>query len=145
MNSLVLYGSSHGTTKNIVKNLGKFFSFKFDVFNVKGLDPIVLLQYDLIIFFSPTYGDEELQIDVEDFLQQIDFSLHGKLIVVIELGNYYGYEKQCFGARKILTNILTIRGAKEFYPGFSLDSLPRIDWNTFSRWADGLSERVRNV
>ena len=49
---------------------------------MKGVDSKRLVEYDLLAFFCPTYGDEELQDDFETFLIRFDLDLTGKHFVI---------------------------------------------------------------
>jgi len=143
MKIAILYGTTHGRTKKIVKKLPDFLNFKYDVFNVKEIDSNkFLLDYDLFFFISPTYGDEELQDDIENFLQKLKDDLTSKEYIIMETGNYYGYDDFEFGAKKIIEYHLQGLNAKEYYCSLSLDTLPKIDWDLLAEWSNGLNKRI---
>lgn len=146
MKVAILYGSTHGTTKRIIKKLSDYISFEYDIFNVKDISVnTFLLDYELLFFICPTYGDEELQDDMEEFLKYFKFDLSSKKYVICETGNYYGYDNFEFGAKKIIDWHLRNLGATEYYPGFSLDTLPKIDWESFEKWFNNLNSRIVNA
>ena len=91
MKTALLYASSHGRTKKVLTEALELLDVEPDVFNVKdGVDQGRLEEYDLLIFFCPTYGDEELQDDMENFIADFDLELAGKQFAICELGNFYG-------------------------------------------------------
>lgn len=92
--------------------------------------------YDLLLFFTPTYGDGELQPDMEEFIRRFTLDLTGKYFVICELGGYIGYETFSFGAAGILSGCLLRQGAREFCRPLSLDSLPRLHWPHLYCWIE---------
>jgi len=114
--------------------------FDADVVEVNSLQDIDLLrQYDLLLFLASTWGDGELQIDMEHFFVQNHIDLSGKYYAICELGNYYGYDDYEFGALRIMQCQLQQWGGHEFVEPFSMDSLPRKDWDGFARWCNLLN------
>jgi len=145
MNTVLLYGSTHGTTKKIVKKLQQTLKFECDIFDVKKV--VVsdfLLDYELLLFVCPTYGDEELQEDMEEFLQNLKFDLSSKRYVICETGNYYGYDSFEFGAKKLIEDHVRRLGAEEAFVGLSLDTLPRIDWESLAAWVQKLNRKIND-
>lgn len=134
----LLYATKHNHTKKVVDNI--LVDFQFDVYNVSNCDQSVFHHYDLIIIFCPTYGDEELPLEMEDFIHKL--TIINKAFVICELGNYYGYDDYQFGALKILKNQLLSLGWTEAMPGLSLDSLPKIEWDCFYKWCRRLNQYV---
>ena len=86
--------------------------------------------------FSSTYGDGELQLDMEEFIRQFSLNLTGKRFVICELGGYIGYDKISFGAMPILRQCLIKLGGKELCSPLSLDSLPRVNWAHLYSWIE---------
>lgn len=127
-----IYASKHGHSKSVAKK------FK-DCHDVKDNPP---LNSNIILFICPTYGDEELPLEMEEFICSIKEKR--KLFVICELGNYYGYDSFNFGAKKILKSYLEELGWIEFFPSLSLDSMPQIDWETFERWKKELENALQN-
>lgn len=95
-------------------------------------------KYELFLFFSPTYGNEELQQDMERFIVDFKLDMTGKYYAICELGNYYGYEAD-FGAMKIIRHHLEKLRGKEFVSPLSMDSLPKKDWVAFATWCGKLN------
>lgn len=96
---------------------------------------------DLLIILCPTYGDEELPLEMEDYLFKMKI-VKMKCFAICELGNYYGYDDFTFGAGIILKKYFENLGFKEFFPMLSLDSIPRIDWDNFYKWKSDLYEEI---
>lgn len=146
MNSVVvLYASSHGSTRRVVKRLGDLVECPFDSFDVKTLnDTSGLDKYTVFLFFSPTYGNEELQLDMERFVINFKLDMSGKHYAICELGNYYGYEND-FGAMRIMRfHLKQLRGHELISP-LSMDSLPLKDWRALSTWCGKLNQCLRDI
>jgi len=116
---ITLYATIHGHSKQVADRLP-------NPHNV-NTNPKV---EDFNIFVCPTYGDEELPLDMENFLFSI--TERDKHYTAIELGNYYDSSE--FGVLKIIRHHLSSLGWKEVFPSLSLDSLPQVDWNVFEKW-----------
>jgi flavodoxin len=145
MKTVVLYASSHGSTRRVVKTLAETVKFSFDCFDVKGLtDSSVMDKYDVFLFFCPTYGNEELQQDMERFIIDFRLDMSRKYYAICELGNYYGYEAD-FGAMKIIRHHLEKLCGRELVSPLSMDSLPKKDWKAFATWCGILNDRLRET
>lgn len=135
MKVALLYSSQHGRTRKVVEEAMRQLELQPDVFDVKeGPSPEALRDYAVLMFFSPTYGDEELQHDMEEFLRKLSLDLTGKSFVACELGNYYGYDNFSFGALHIMRRRLLGLNGHELCEPLSLDSLPKVNWDQLSRW-----------
>ncbi|BBL71580.1 flavodoxin domain-containing protein [Methylogaea oryzae] len=131
----VLYGSSRGNTRKVVARLPEQLHFAVDVLDVaERPEPAALAPYSVLLFFASTWGDGELQKDMEAFLAGRALSLQGKRYAICELGNYYGYDDYEFGAMRIIRHHLEAAGGQELIEPFSMDSLPRKDWDGLARW-----------
>ena len=128
MKMQVIYDSNHGCTKKVASK------FTCDVKHVKE----AIIWADVVLFLCPTYGDEELPHDMEDFL--LSMTEKNRKYVVCELGNYYGYDDFQFGASTIIEGCLNNLGWQKFYSSYSMDSLPTIDWEPFLKWKKSLEE-----
>jgi flavodoxin len=135
MNSVLLYASRHGRTRKVAAEAAEHLSPRPEVFQVRELEGLDFLgAYELFLFFCPTYGDEELQEDLEYFFLRGDLNLAGKHYAICELGSYYGYDDFSFGAMRILRKLLREKKALELCQPLSLDSFPRthsghlLDW-----------------
>lgn len=137
MKIALVYGSSHGRTRKAVNESLERLTIKPEVFNVKELlSAQQLTGFDILMFFSPTYGDEELQPDMEKFITNFSLDMSGKSFVICELGNYYGYEDFSFGAMSIIRRLLLELGGKELCSPLSLDAMPRVEWSHLHRWVE---------
>lgn len=146
MKSLVIYGSTRGNTRTVVNRLPALLTFPVDIVDVKTLTDAKLFQeYDLLMFFASTAGDQELQIDMERFLTRETVQLRGKPYAICELGNYFGYDDFDFGAERILHHYLHEWGGTELIEPFSMDSFPHKDWNNLARWCNLLNQRVSEM
>jgi len=101
-------------------------------------------KYDVFLFFCPTYGNEELQQDMERFIIDFKLDMSSKYYAICELGNYYGYEAD-FGAMKIIRHHLEKLCGKELVSPLSMDSLPKKDWKAFATWCGKLNDTLRDA
>jgi len=99
--------------------------------------------YDYIVFLTATYGDQELQDDIEKFVISITQDLTGKKFCVCELGNYYGYEDYFFGSAQIIENYLLSKNCNKHLQITSIDTLPRMDWRAVDHWIDRLGKNLK--
>jgi flavodoxin len=142
---VVLYASRNGSTRRVVKRLAQLLCFSFDCFDVKAAPTAsALARYDVFLFFSPTYGNEELPQDMEQFIVNFRLDLSQKRYAICELGNYYGYDRD-FGAMKIIRHHLERLHGLELIRPLSMDSLPRKDWKALSTWCAQLTASLRDV
>lgn len=93
-----------------------------------------------LIILTPNHGDAEVQEDVEKFLVARGHEI--QTWVVIEIGNYYGFDDWSFGARERIALYLKKLGkGEEALPGAGIDTLPQTDWKTIDRWCDMLAAK----
>lgn len=121
---IVVYDSKKGHSKTIAENIGISYIHVSDCPDLKS--------YRHIIFVCPTYGDEELPEEMENFIVSLETT--DKKFTICELGNYYGYDFPEFGAAKIIRYHLFKLQWQEFMKQLSLDSLPKINWPIFNQW-----------
>ncbi|MFN7139994.1 MAG: flavodoxin domain-containing protein [Limisphaerales bacterium] len=144
MKIALLYGSTHGKTSKVVKEvLEHLKTTPVDAFNVRDVESARQMEdYELFLFFCPTYGDEELQVDMEQFILRSPLDLTGKYFAICELGSYYGYEDFSFGAMKILRHQLLDWNGTELCEPLSLDSFPKVNWEHLLNWVDYLNGKI---
>lgn len=143
MKGLIIYGSTTNNTRKTAERLPEFLNFAVDVVDVKALNDVnVLKDYDLLIVMASTWGDGELQVDMEEFFVRHQIALNGQPYTICELGNYYGYDDFEFGASKIMDYYLQQWGGRELVESFSQDSLPRKDWHNLERWCQVINQAV---
>ena len=86
MFEVVLYYSKGGKAKKVAE------FFKLPILNIlNALNDKYLDRYSNIIIVCPTYGDEELPLEVEDCLLKL--KIKNKNYAICELGNFFGNEK----------------------------------------------------
>lgn len=136
---VVLYASNRGSTRKVVKRLAEMVEYPFDCFDVRDLtEGNSLHQYKSFIFCSPTYGNEELPLDMERFIVRFNLDMSQRQYAICELGNYYGYDSE-FGAMKIIRYHLEKLHGTELIKPLSMDSLPQKDWRAFAAWCGQLN------
>ena len=143
MKAAILYASSHGRTRKVLSEVLQHLAIRPDVYGVKeGVAQERLADYELLVFLCPTYGDEELQDDMENFLDGFTLDLSGKRFAICELGNYYGYDDFSFGAMRIIRRrLLELRGTELCEP-LSLDSFPKTAWGHLLDWVKHLNTKL---
>lgn len=140
MTGLLIYGSSRGNTKLVADRVRSMLDFPIVLVDAKNVEDAALFDnYDPLLFFASTWGDGELQIDMEDLLFKFTLNLKGKKYAICELGNYYGYDDFEFGAMRIMRHCLVHAGADELIESFSMDSLPHKDWSGLQRWCNAMN------
>jgi flavodoxin len=143
MKAIALYGSSRGNTKLVANRLAEKVSFALDVIDVATISDLQWAKsYDLLIFLSSTWGDGELQEDMENFFTGNKLDLQGRHYALCELGNYYGYDDFEFGALRVMQCVVAAANGVEFHEPFCMDSYPRKDWEGFDRWIASLNTSV---
>lgn len=131
----LLYSSRHGHTRRVVAAVAARLTVPVAVIDVAAApESRSWAAHDPLVFFCPTYGDEELEPSMEAFLLRHGDGLAGSAFAVCELGNYYGYDDFSFGALHIVRRLLLARGGREVCPPLSLDSLPRLDEAQLESW-----------
>jgi flavodoxin len=143
MKAALLYATTFGKTRRVVSEVARQLEFAVDIYDVKHVDPPIADSYELLLWFCPTYGDEELQEDMESFLLRFHPDLSTKKFCVCELGNYYGYDNFQFGALRIIRNHLLALRASEICEPLSLDSHPHVPWDHVSDWVKQLNRVVQ--
>lgn len=91
--------------------------------------------YEFVVLVCANTGDEELQPEMERFL--LTLKTTGKRYAICELGNYFGYERDCFGCKKTARLLLDQLGWHEV-SHVSIDSLPDLDIHSLQKWIQEL-------
>ena len=134
----IIYGSRTGNSWKVAHRIGQTLNCK-KILNAKVLEASfaniddAFRNTDINILIASTWGDGELQEDMERFLITSS-ELSDAKFIIIELGNYYGYDDFSFGAGKIMADIVSLKGGKVI-DMISIDSLPIIDWETVDKWS----------
>lgn len=116
----VIYCSIHGHAKKA----SSFFSYQ--VFNINEK---IDYNADTFVIICPTYGDEELPLEMEDFL--LNLQIRNKNYYICELGNLF--EQEEFGAAPIIRYCLSKLGWVEL-GSISIDSTPVLDVVKLKSW-----------
>lgn len=137
MKHVIIYGSKTGNSWKVASRLASFLEDSLvinarDLRSRSGDCPALVYQNAKYILVASTWGDGELQEDMEHIL--VSDSLQSiKKVSLVELGNYYGYDDFSFGAAEIMEKFLLGKGVI-IEDILSIDSLPKIDWETLERW-----------
>lgn len=93
MKTIIVYGSSTGTTKDIADRIAEKFGVGADdVRDAADFNAEDLADYDLLIFGSSTWDEGELQDDWTDLLSEIaEQDLSGKKVALFGCGDCEGY------------------------------------------------------
>ncbi len=91
MKTIIVYGSTTGTTENVGGIIAKGFE-NSKLVDVDNLDFNTLADYDLIILGTSTWGIGDLQDDWESNLYKLsDIDLSGKHVALFGTGDQEGY------------------------------------------------------
>lgn len=101
-----------------------------------------LSSYSFVAVICANTGDEELQPDMEKFL--ISLKIKKIKFAICELGNYFGFERDCFGCKKIVQKILNNLEWIEI-DNISIDSLPLIDLNIVNKWVKKIKDITKEI
>ena len=98
---IIIYGSLTGNARRVAQNIQQKLEAK--LYNSKefyNLDDILKSNSNSaeLVFVASTWGDGELQSDMENLLINSTKLKTPKLCHIVELGNYYGYDDFEFGA-----------------------------------------------
>lgn len=144
MKAFILYGSTLGSSKRVAEAISREIRCVSTICNARDviIDGVNISEFDLFIFVASTWGDGELQIDMEGFLVRWKHIFNLQQFVVCELGNYYGYDDFEFGALNIMREELLSVGGLEMFEPLCFDSIPKKDWDTLKRWCLALNNRI---
>ena len=93
MKTIIVYGSSTGTTKDIADRIAEKFGVAADdVRDAADFDAEDVANYDLLIFGSSTWDDGELQDDWYGFLEALkERNLQGERVALFGCGDSASY------------------------------------------------------
>jgi flavodoxin len=93
------------------------------------------LEFDHLFLVCPTYGDEELEIEMELFLTRSNWFRHKMAsFSVCEIGLYRGYLETAMGAGKIISDFLSSKGLIRKGNVLSVESMPLNNFSLISKW-----------
>lgn len=108
----IFYGSTTGNTESAAERLAEIFEVD-EAVNVDSCDVEDLLEHDIIILGSSTWGSGDLQDDWEEFLPQFDnIDLNGKTVAMFCFGDQEGYGDTFLDSLKTIYDKVIERGAK---------------------------------
>ena len=136
-----LWGRPGSNSAKIASYVGERVGLEVIDFHTLPLTPIP----DGLLIISPNHGDAEVPEDLEKFLLARGGEINNW--VVLEIGNYGGFDDWSYGARERIALYMKQQGKKdEAFPGAGIDTLPRIDWHNLTRWCDTIVKSgVRNA
>lgn len=88
----VFYGSSTGTTSELAQKIAKKLNTEANVFDVANTKASQVLDFDVLLLGSSTWGVGDLQDDWEGFLPKLqELDLSGKLVGLFGAGDADSY------------------------------------------------------
>lgn len=146
MKTAIIFASTNGRTRRVVRDVTQQLAHETELFDAgAGVSLERLRGHAVWVFFAPTYGDEELQPALEEFVYGLTEPLDGRRFAVCEFGNYYGYDDMSFGAARIIRERLLRLRATELCEPASIDSFPQLDRGTLQRWTVLLDEKMNEL
>ena len=140
MNRLLVFASKGNSARKVAEEIASNFSTQPDIICLN--DKLIKaedLYFDHLILVCPTYGDEELETEMENFLVESEWALHrNKEFSVCELGLYRGYLETAQGAGRIIANFLQSKGMILKHKIMSVDSIPLEDFSLIIKWSKEL-------
>jgi len=140
METIILYASRGNSAKKVAECILQNLEYTAQIMclNNNSITPNSL-DFNYFIFVCPTYGDEELETEMEKFLISSDWKIHyGKFFSVCELGLYRGYLETTQGAGVIISKYLQSKGLVMHKNILSVDSIPLEDFTLIKTWSKGL-------
>ncbi|WP_018247541.1 flavodoxin [Orenia marismortui] len=122
MKTIILYGSTTGSTESLAESLASALDDKFEVLikDVSKANVDELNNFDLILFGSSTWGSGELQDDFYDFYNNLDdIDLSGKKAGAFGVGDS-AFPEFCRSV-EVLEDKLKDLGAEIIIEGFKWD------------------------
>ena len=140
MQSLIVYNASGNSSSRLATRLRELVNFDSQVRDVgECLSSEVMQPFDLLLFLCPTYGDQELQADMETFSLVNHTGMVGKQYAVVSMGTYDGYDWfEPMGGMFLHRYLQSIQCEPILKPDAIL-TFPFVDWPAFDRWVDKLN------
>jgi flavodoxin len=137
---LIVYSSKGNSTRFVAEEISKSHDDNCEIYCLNNQRiRSENLRFDHLILVCPTYGDEELEIEMEKFLIESDWSNHNnKSFSVCELGLYRGYADTSQGAGKIISRYLKEKNLCRKGVIYSVDSIPLGDLSLVKKWSKSL-------
>lgn len=109
----LFYGSSSGNTQSVAGTIAQGLGIdKSDVLDISKAIPEMLMNYDVLILGSSTWGLGDLQDDWEDFIGKFEkMNLSGKKVAVFGTGDSFTYSDTFCDAIGIVAEVAEKAGA----------------------------------
>ncbi len=109
----LFYGSSSGNTKSVAESIAQGLGIdKSNVFDISKAAPEILLNYDVLVLGSSTWGVGDLQDDWEGFIGKFEkMNLSGKKVAVFGTGDSSTYSDTFCDAVGIIADAAEKTGA----------------------------------
>lgn len=134
--NIIIFSSKGNSAKNIAYRILDNFGRQANILSLN--EDFILaenLEFERIILVCPTYGDEEMERSMEDFLVKSNWEKHkSKIFSVCELGLYRGYLETEQGAGVLIRKYLSNQGLVSFGALLSIDSIPLEDFSLVDKW-----------
>lgn len=110
----IFYGSSTGSTKSVAEIIGKKLGIESsNIFSVDKAKGTQLLDYDVLLLGSSTWGVGDLQDDWESFISELEKqNLSGKEVGVFGTGDSSSYSDSFCDSIAIIAEAAENAGAK---------------------------------
>jgi flavodoxin len=106
------------------------------------IDDPPLDSFELLVVIVANYGDEELQPEMERYLLKCEAK--NIRYALCELGNYFGFEDDCFGCKKEALRILDEK-SWVCMDQISIDSFPELDKKKLMAWVKKIHGAATNI
>jgi flavodoxin len=146
---LFIYGSTSGNTEMVVESIAEFLEKKkfktvtqrAEISNAKDI-----LDYDVCILASPTYGHGLLEEHMAKFVKGMKgISLKGKPCAVIGLGDPKYEAQYHIESAPIMEKVLTDAGGKLVLPALRISMTPVMHLKgLIPNWAEQLLAKLEN-
>lgn len=110
MKTLIIYGSTTGTTEAVAHKLGDLIS-NSQVKSVSQVTKDEVIEADRVLLGSSTWGYGDLQDDFENYIQAIDENYKDKQVAVFGCGDSIGFSDVFCQAVDTITERLQSVGA----------------------------------
>jgi flavodoxin len=141
-NALIVFSSKGNSARSIALRIHANLGNTAEILCLN--DSFILaeeLDFKHLILVCPTYGDEEMERTMENFLVHSEWGKHGgKKFAVAELGLYRGYIETEQGAGIIIRNYLSSKNLVFCGAMLSVDSIPLEDFSLIDQWSKKLAQ-----
>lgn len=137
--AIIVFGSTMGNTETVAHLISENLSHEVTVVNVSEVELSDILDADLVLFGSSTWGSGELQEDFEDFFDEITAELvGGKDVAVFGCGDEISYPDDFCAATDLIREKCEAAGAIIVSDNLRVDGEPEDSEDEIAAWAQGL-------